>query len=36
MQSMGSQVREESLEELQPGEQITNTVYPPEIENEGE
>ena len=36
MQSMGSQVREESLEELQPGEQITNTVYPPGIENEGE
>ena len=36
MQSIGSQVREESLEELQPGEQITNTVYPPEIENEGE
>ena len=28
MQSMGSQVREESLEELQPREQITNTVYP--------
>ena len=36
MQSMGSQVREESLEELQPGEQITNTVYTPGIENEGE
>ena len=36
MQSMGSQVREESLEELQLGEQITNTVYPPGIENEGE
>ena len=28
MQSTGSQVREESLEELQPGEKITNTVYP--------
>ena len=36
MQSMGSQVREESLEELQLGEQITNTVYPPRIENTGE
>ena len=36
MQSMGSQVREESLEELQPGEQITNTVYPLRIENTGE
>ena len=36
MQSMGSQVREESLEELQPGEQITNIVYPPGIENEEE
>ena len=36
MQSMGSQVREESLEELQPGEQITNTVYPLGIENTGE
>ena len=29
VQSTSSQVREESLEELQPGEQITNTVYPP-------
>ena len=36
MQSTGSQVREESLEELQPEEQITNTVYPSGIENEGE
>ena len=36
MQSMGSQVREESLEELQPGEQITNTVYLQGIENEEE
>ena len=35
MQSTGSQVREESLEELQPGEQITNAVYPAGIENEG-
>ena len=36
MQSMGSQVREESLEELQPEEQITNIVYLPGIENTGE
>ena len=36
MQSMGSQVREESLEELQLGEQITNTMYLPGIENTGE
>ena len=36
VQSMGSQVREESLEELQLGEQITNTVYPLRIENTGE
>ena len=36
IQSTGSQVREESLEELQPEEQITNTVYPPGIEKEGE
>ena len=36
MQSTGSQVREESLEELQPEEQITNTVYLPGIENTGE
>ena len=36
MQSTVSQVREESLEELQPGEQITNTMYPLGIENEGE
>ena len=36
MQSTGSQVREESLEELQPGEQITNTMYLPGIENTGE
>ena len=33
MQSTGSQVREESLEELQPGEQITNTMYPRGTEN---
>ena len=36
VQSTGSQVREESLEKLQPGEQITNTVYPPRNENTGE
>ena len=36
VQSTSSQVREESLEELQPGEQITNTVYPPRIGNTGE
>ena len=36
VQSTGSQVREESLEELKPGEQITNTVYPLKIENTGE
>ena len=36
VQLTSSQVREESLEELQPGEQITNTVYPPRIENTGE
>ena len=36
VQLTGSQVREESLEELQPGEQITNTVYPPRNENTGE
>ena len=36
MQLTGSQVREEGLEELQPGEQITNTVYPLGIENTGE
>ena len=36
MQSMGSQVREERLRELQLGEQITNTVYLPGIENTGE
>ena len=36
VQSTGSQVREESLEILQPGEQITNTVYPPRNENTGE
>ena len=33
VQSTSSQVREESLEELQPEEQITNTVYPPRIGN---
>ena len=33
MQSTGSQVRKESLEELQLGEQITNIVYPLGIEN---
>ena len=36
VQSTSSQVREKSLEELQPGEQITNTVYPPRIGNTGE
>ena len=36
MQLTGSQVREESLEELQLGEQITNTMYLPGIENTGE
>ena len=36
VQSTSSQVREESLEELQSGEQITNTVYPPRIGNTGE
>ena len=33
VQTTSSQVREESLEELQSGEQITNTVYSPRIEN---
>ena len=33
VQSTSSQVREESLEELQPEEQITNTVYPQRIGN---
>ena len=33
VQSTNSQVRQESLEELQPGEQITNTVYSPRIGN---
>ena len=33
VQLMSSQVREESLEELQSGEQITNTVYSPRIGN---
>ena len=36
VQLTSSQVREESLEELQLGEQITNTVYPPRIGNTGE
>ena len=33
VQTTSSQVREESLEELQSGEQITNTVYSPRIGN---